>query len=129
MSTRYLQGRDLAHHARLLGEQLEREHEANKHQQEAPWEAPETRQCHVMVEQHGVTGPIKVSTVDAPPFVGRLGAVARTEQKALAELRFKWACALVEAGVLNCIDDARAHVLRTQIVPHREGPRIMTVVR
>lgn len=99
---------------RILREDHEKNFEADQNRV-AEAEAKSYQGAHeyfLLVKRHPETGHVKVQTIEEFPLVGRLAAVGRSYEAALAELRMGYATELVEKGLMPHIDDARRYATR-----------------
>lgn len=124
-------GIDFAEQCRQVGAALERDHRENFERRENEIAAEQARAAdgnhqyyvRVVPTAHGV-----IVETHAVPLVGVLRASGHNQQKALTELRWSYACALVEQGLLPDHDTARAYARRAEFIPRLDVPRILTVV-
>lgn len=115
-------GIDFAETCRTVGEQLQADYDANFQRREnmradAERKAQSIASCpsyRVKVER--VYGGWQATTLEHPPFVGKLSAVGHSYDSAIVELRMAYAAALHKAKLIPNWDDCRRHAGRAQWV-------------
>lgn len=115
-------GIDFAGICRKAGEQLQAEHDATFEREQNRLADVERRAASV---SHDRTYFAAVSrcgagfraiSIEHPPFVGELQAVARTPEAALKELKFAYAQKLLAERLIADWDDCRAHACKATFI-------------